>query len=129
MSVKDVLTNFFKSIGSKFDLENGWLPFINSNIKWSVSLCGRVIAGAMTLFVLVQIVKCTGVLKDLKSVVNQDILGITPKGTTVISYPNINYEKDIKTIEDLLKILKQKKAEGDVKKKNLLKKVSTDKTN
>ena len=35
----------------------------------------------------------------------QDVMGVTPKGTNIISAPDISYTSDIKELEGLIKFL------------------------
>ena len=105
-----VVLEGIKSVWDRFqlgiDLNQGWAPFINSQLKWSVSWIIRVSAVALSVVVVVLIVKYSGV----KNMVLQDVMEIKPKSSNVISSPNINYDKDLKSIDSVLKMMESKKS-------------------
>ena len=55
------------------------------------------------------IVRELGLVTSIRALVVHDIMGIKPKGTEVISSPDINYGKDIKSIDSVIKMLEEKK--------------------
>jgi hypothetical protein len=106
--------DLFQKIKSSFNLESGWLPYINEQLKWSFAFFSRVVAISATIIFVILMVKLTGVIKVLKAIASdKQEFGISTKDATVISAPDINYDKDLKDINSVLKMLKGKKAEKE----------------
>lgn len=94
-------------------LKNDWIPFLNINFKWGVALFIRTLSVTLTIISIILLLKVTGIFKDLREVVLQDVMGITPKGTTIISVPDINHTSDIKELEGLIQFLEGLKKVSD----------------
>jgi hypothetical protein len=94
---------------SKIDLTQGWIPFVNSNLKWAFSFTIRVFTITFCIIGLIIVIKYFKVVKDLRYLVMNDGLNIKEIETTVTSYPKINYDQDIKNVDQLIQFLEKKK--------------------
>jgi len=90
-------------------LKEEWLPFLNTNLKWGVSLFLRTMFITITIVMILLTIKYTGIVKHIRSMALEDIMGITPKETTVISVPDIDYTSDISDLDKLIQALEGQK--------------------
>lgn len=97
----------------KFDLNKdmkSWLEIINNNFKWSIALIIRVTMIFFLVFIIILIFKVTGLITDFKNFI-KEINGIKVEADQPIlkSKPSTpTYENDIKQIQNLKKLLKNK---------------------
>jgi len=110
-SANNVVISAWNKFKSSINLTDGWIPFINAQLKWVAALVIRI--GGIVLILL--LIKFLGVAKSIRGLIIYDALGIRDRGSDVISTPNINYTSDIKNIDDVIKILESKKGQGDEK--------------
>ncbi len=86
-------------------LKEEWLPFLNANLKWGVSLLLRTLFITLTIILIIFSIKVTGVVKTIRSMAIEQVMGIAPKETTTISVPDIDYTTDIDELDKLINIL------------------------
>jgi len=103
------IIEFLKKIMPKIDTAAGWLPFTNSQLKWSFGITLRVVVIIICLFLTLVLVKQFDIAKRARDVFVHDLWGIIDKGSTVISSPDINYNDDLKSIDDVIKMMESKK--------------------
>lgn len=113
--IANVIKGFISTIWNKFksgiDLQNGWLPFINSQLKWSFAFSLRI----ATVILVILAIKYFGVVKAMRGLVLYDALGIKPQSSEVISAPDINYDSDLVSIDDIINMLESKTSKKEKK--------------
>ncbi len=87
-------------------IDVSWRELFPSLGKWAITVIIKTIIIALSIVAVTLIVKYTGI----KNMVLQDILEIKPKSSDVISSPNINYDKDLNSIDSVLKMMESKKS-------------------
>lgn len=108
------ISTIFEKIKSSFNLENGWIPLLNSQAKWSVAFFIRISSIVLTILFVLFLIKFSGIVKELQSIAgDRQGLGIEPKDSTIKSSPDINYDKELNNMADIIKMLKGKKKEKE----------------
>ena len=110
-TIKGWISSLWTKLKSGIDLQNGWIPFINSQLKWVFALGVRI--GAIILILLA--IKYLGIMKSLRGLVMGDMLGIKQESVDVISSPDIKYDTDLVSIDDVIKMLESKKSQKEKK--------------
>jgi len=102
--------NIFEKLKAKFDLENGWIPFVNEQLKWGTAFFVRITAIVLTMLFVLYLVKWSNIIKELRSIISgKERIHVTSEGSDIISSPDINYEKDLKGLTSVIKMLENKK--------------------
>jgi len=117
-SFKNFISNFWGKIKANVDTEHGWFPFLNSQLKWAIGFLIRTMTLVFTLILIIMTLKHFKVVSSLRSIVVQDALNIKDEGSEVVSYPDINYTGDLKSIDDVIEMLESKKKEKNKDEKN-----------
>ena len=110
------VSTIFEKLKLKFNLnlEGSWLKLLNDQLKWSVAFFIRISFIVLTILFVLFLIKFSGIIKELKSLTtDKQEIGITPKDSTVISSPDINYDKELNNMADIIKMLKGKKKEKE----------------
>ena len=102
------LKQFLGKLQSNFDFEKGWLPFLNLQVKWAIAFFARVAAVLISIALVLVILKKLEVAGTIRSLVMHDIMGIVPKSTKVISAPKISYTEDLRSLDEIIKMLEKK---------------------
>lgn len=105
MGIKDL----FSKIKPNFDFDKGWIPFLNVQAKWATAFFVRTLAIIISIALVLTILKKIEVVGTIRSLIVHDIMGIVSQGTDVVSSPDINYSKDLKSLDEIIKILESKK--------------------
>lgn len=98
----------FEKLKSKLDLDKGWLPFINQQLKWGLAFFIRIATVVITILFVLFLIKWSGIVTDIRSLLYKK-LEITPKNSNVISSPDINYDKDLRSLGDIIDMLESKR--------------------
>lgn len=93
----------------RFDLTAGWLPFLNTQLKWAVGFFIRTLAMIGTIIVVLLVVHWTGVLEKVKVMVVSKQVTVKDKGTVTVSVPLIDYTDDLKNIDSIIDMLNKNK--------------------
>lgn len=96
-----------KLVNFNIFLQKDWLPFLNINLKWGVTLLLRAIFIVLTIISIILLLKFSGILKNARELVVQDVMGVTPKNTIIISAPDIDYKSDLDDISNLIDFLEK----------------------
>jgi len=114
MSISTIVAGLFNKLKSKFDLESGWLPFLNDQFKFAVGFFIRISAIVLTIIFVLFVIKFSGIVKALQTIAgDKQEMKISPKDSVIVSSPDINYNKDLKNVSGIIKMLKDKKQEKE----------------
>lgn len=110
------VSTIFEKLKLKFNLnlEGSWLKLLNDQLKWSVAFFIRISSIVLTILFVLFLIKFSGIVKELQSIAgDRQELGIEPKDSTIKSSPDINYDKELNNMADIIKMLKGKKKEKE----------------
>ena len=110
------VSTIFEKLKLKFNLnlEGSWLKLLNDQLKWSVAFFIRISFIVLTILFVLFLIKFSGIVKELQSIAgDRQGLGIEPKDSTIKSSPDINYDKELNNMADIIKMLKGKKKEKE----------------
>jgi len=89
-------------------IDDTWKVFLNKNAKWSVALLIRTTTLCIILFIFLKTLQYSGVTSFIKND-SQTSVNVIPGATENVSLPSVhNYTKDIKEINDLQTLIKNK---------------------
>jgi len=113
----------------KFDVDKPWLQLINDQLKWSFLFFTKSLSYIGAIIFIVTLVRFTGIIKNVRNLVEEEVFGIVQQKISLVSSPNITHKGALKETSDIIKMLESKKSKknkgtktNEEKKKNNLKK-------
>ena len=123
MSTVEEKKSIFAKVWDWVNTDDSWFVFLNRQAKWALGFFIRLsavcISSIISIWFILMIAKAFNIKATLRAIVSKSGYDVEKGETTVVSSPQIDYDKDLNSIDAILNMLKERRKQtSNVQKSN-----------